>query len=260
MISIASLLEHAGNDRYRRLGRREVLCDWPMKRNSLSPWGSSPGNGRTMGDLRKLWRRCRTVETSFAGVLARYAYYRARGRTVVAARRVTIRGLANIETRDLLTIGMAEYGFSTRYDRTLVRVRGAMVVLGRFSVGRGCRIDVGRDAEVVLGRGYIAPNTTMVIMHGLTIGDDCAISWGCQFLDEDFHAVTYDGRAPVEDRRIGIGSHVWLGSRVTVLKGVSIADGCVVASGSVVTKRFDKKNCLIAGNPAHVIQTDIKWQ
>ena len=92
------------------------------------------------------------------------------------------------------------------------------------------------------------------------MGEDCAISWGCQFLDDDFHELSYEGRAKVDDPKIRIGSHVWIGSRVSVLKGAVIPDGCIVASNSVVGKVFTEKNCLIAGNPAKVIRHDVSWK
>ena len=94
----------------------------------------------------------------------------------------------------------------------------------------------------------------------MSVGEDCAISWGCQFLDDDFHELSYEGRAKVDDPKIRIGSHVWIGSRVSVLKGAVIPDGCIVASNSVVGKVFTEKNCLIAGNPAQVIRHDVSWK
>jgi acetyltransferase-like isoleucine patch superfamily enzyme len=33
----------------------------------------------------------------------------------------------------------------------------------------------------------------------------------------------------------------------------------VVASGSVVSSKFERKNTLIAGNPAKVIKEDVEW-
>ena len=92
------------------------------------------------------------------------------------------------------------------------------------------------------------------------MGDGCSISWGCQFLDDDFHDLEYEGRTEVLNPQIKIGSHVWIGSRVSVLKGAVIPDGCVVAANSVVNKVFTEKNCLLAGNPAKVIRRDVSWK
>ncbi len=86
----------------------------------------------------------------------------------------------------------------------------------------------------------MAAQSTFVIMHGLTMGDGCAISWGCQFLDEDFHQIAYTGKKETSSEII-IGSQVWIGSNISVLKGSMIPDGCVVASGSVVGAKFTEK-------------------
>ena len=97
-------------------------------------------------------------------------------------------------------------------------------------------------------------------MHGLEVGEGCAIAWGCSFLDEDFHVIRYEGQKRAGGNRIVIGSHVWIGSNVSVLKGAAIPDGCVVASGSVVTSRFSQERALLAGNPARVVRNDVEWE
>lgn len=38
--------------------------------------------------------------------------------------------------------------------------------------------------------------------------------------------------------------------------GVIVGDGCVVAANSVVTKSVPD-NCIVAGNPARIVKTDI---
>jgi acetyltransferase-like isoleucine patch superfamily enzyme len=96
-------------------------------------------------------------------------------------------------------------------------------------------------------------------MHGLELGAGCSIAWGCQFLDEDFHALSYLGKSASDGNRITVGSRVWIGSNVSVLKGSVIPDGCVVASGSVVRSRFTEKNALIAGNPAKIVRHNVSW-
>jgi acetyltransferase-like isoleucine patch superfamily enzyme len=110
-----------------------------------------------------------------------------------------------------------------------------------------------------LGSGYINANTKLVIMHGLKIGHKVAIAWDCEFLDEDFHELSWEGKRD-RDKVIEIGDHVWIGSNVRVLKGVKIGKNNVVAAGSVVTKSFTEENVLIAGNPAKIIRTGIDWK
>jgi len=212
-----------------------------------------------LSNLSKLRGKCRKVRSSFLLALLRHLFFRLRGKNILTSNGVTIYGLQNISTTDSLTIGLNYVGFMSRHDRTLVNVCGRLDFRGRFSVGKGCRIDIAEGATAEFGGGYINGNTTFVIMHGITVGDDCAISWGCQFIDEDFHKLDYPGKVPKDSNHITIGSHVWIGSNVTILKGAVIPDGCVVASGSIVSSAFDVKNALLAGSPARVIRENVSW-
>lgn len=135
-------------------------------------------------------------------------------------------------------------------------MRGAVAVAG------GNRWDIGPKAEVTIGDGtYFSPNGLVVVSDGLTVGSACAIGWGVQFLDDDFHQIRNSIHAEYRptSRPIEIGDRVWIGSKTMIFKGVTIAPGCVIAGGSVVTKSFSEPNCLIAGVPAQVVQRDISW-
>jgi len=210
--------------------------------------------------LARLWKKCRASRISFFWVLVRAVYFRLRGKNILCGSGTVIYGLKNIFISDAIEIAIRPIGFANRYDQTFLNVDGTLYFNGRFSVGRGCRFAIGEQAVASFGVGYISANTTFVIMNGITVGDGCAIAWGCQFLDKDFHDLQYPGRTDAGDPRIEIGDHVWIGSNVSVLKGARIPDGCVVASGSVVRSKFHTKNALIAGNPAKVIKENVTWQ
>lgn len=53
-----------------------------------------------------------------------------------------------------------------------------------------------------------------------------------------------------------IGKNVWIGEYCRICKGVTIGDGSIVAANAVVTKDVPP-NCIVAGNPAKVVKTDI---
>ena len=106
---------------------------------------------------------------------------------------------------------------------------------------------------------FINANCLFVISNGLEIGDNTVISWNCQFIDDDFHKINYEGKVE-SSKIIHIGSHVWIGANSVILKGVSIADGCVIAANSIVTKSVTEQNVLIAGNPAKIIKREIQWE
>lgn len=216
---------------------------------------SSEGN-----KIKALAQKCRAVRTSLPMVLLRHAYYRARGKNILVSNRVMIEGLSNLFPESHLSVGMSDYGFMHCRDWTYINANGKVTFSGPFGIGKGCRLDVGAEAKLSFGSGYIGPRTDLIIGHGMTVGDDCSISWGCQFIDRDFHEIDYPGRVEGEDPRIQIGSHVWIGSRVTVLKGTVIPNGCIVAAGSVVGGVFTEENCLLAGSPAKVIRREVSWK
>ncbi|KGO89410.1 hypothetical protein Q764_08530 [Flavobacterium suncheonense GH29-5 = DSM 17707] len=127
-------------------------------------------------------------------------------------------------------------------------------------MGRGCRFDIAEKAVMTVGKGgYINANSTFIIMHGLTIGDNCVISWDCQFLDEDFHEIDYEGKKTVANE-IVIGNHVWIGCGVKIYKGAVIPDGSVIAANSVVRGVFTTPNSLIGGHPARVLKESVHWK
>lgn len=54
-----------------------------------------------------------------------------------------------------------------------------------------------------------------------------------------------------------IGGNCFIGARALILPGVTIGDGCIVGAGSVVTRDIPPY-CIVAGNPARIIRTDIR--
>jgi len=56
-----------------------------------------------------------------------------------------------------------------------------------------------------------------------------------------------------------IGDHVWIGEGVYLNKRTAIADECIAAARSVITKPFSETHCLLAGNPAKVVKSDVEW-
>jgi len=198
------------------------------------------------------------VETSFLIVVLRHLYFRMRGRKILASKNVMIRGLDNITTVGPLLAGINYVGFIHPDERTYINVRGKLKFSDRFTLGKGCALDIAKGATAEFGRGYVTGRTTFVITHGLKIGDGCAISWDCQFIDDDFHELEYPGKKE-KKKGIEIGKHVWIGRGAIFLRGAKVPDGCVVAAGAVVSASFDKENCLIAGSPARVVKENIQW-
>ncbi|WP_018755693.1 acyltransferase [Paenibacillus terrigena] len=110
-------------------------------------------------------------------------------------------------------------------------------------------------AEIVIGdRTYINRRTEIMSKSLVKIGNDCAISWDVVISDTDYHEI----EGTVSTKPIVIGDKVWIGCKSTILKGVTIGNGAVVAAGSVVTKDVEPYT-LVAGIPAKVIKSDVRW-
>ncbi|MHC1738164.1 MAG: DapH/DapD/GlmU-related protein [Ignavibacteriaceae bacterium] len=210
--------------------------------------------------LLNFHKKCRIAEGNFFLILTKHLRYKAHGKNILAHPSTKIVNLQNVTVNGSLSIGMDYVGFTNKGDRTFLRVNGKLIVNGNHIINKGCRFDIHENATVELGdSSYINPNSLFVISHSLKIGDNCAISWNCQFLDEDFHHISYPGRKESSGRGIVIGNRVWIGSNSVILKGTVIPDGCVIAANSVVRGSGFSPNSLIAGNPAKTIKTDVSW-
>jgi acetyltransferase-like isoleucine patch superfamily enzyme len=119
----------------------------------------------------------------------------------------------------------------------------------------GFRISIGRGARLELGSSWLNFGAKVFVRDAVRIGDRCSIGWGVTILDTDFHALG-DDRVP---RAVTIGDHVWIGAEAMVLKGVSIGDGAVIGARSVVTRSVPSRT-LVAGQPARVIRSDVRWE
>lgn len=75
--------------------------------------------------------------------------------------------------------------------------------------------------------------------------------------------VAFEARILCHDRTRGlylhtrIGENCFIGGRSLIMPGVEIGDGCVVGAGSVVTRSVPPR-CVVAGNPARVLQEDVE--
>jgi acetyltransferase-like isoleucine patch superfamily enzyme len=211
--------------------------------------------------IKELYLKCKESDTNFFLLILRFIYYKVLyNKAILAHQRVIIKGVKNIEQGGNLQIGVHYIGFMHKHDWTYLNIQGKLIVKEKYSIRKGCRINIGENAVVSIGTGgYINANTLLIIMHSLTIGDDCVIGWNCQFLDEDFHKIIYDEEKP-GNNSIKIGNHVWIGNGVQIYKGTVIPDNCVIASNSIVKGVFTQENALIAGHPAKIVKENIRWE
>jgi len=164
-------------------------------------------------------------------------------------------------------VKLGPHGLGTQdllYSRTMWQVAGTLVVKGKTNIGRGCKISVGKEAVLTLGKDFqITGNSEIICQKEITFGNDCLLSWDILMMDTDFHQIVNEGgeiiNAPMP---ISIGNHVWIGCRNTILKGVTIADNNVVSANSTVTRSIDESNCVIGGHgkTVGVIKRGVGWR
>lgn len=133
-------------------------------------------------------------------------------------------------------------------------------VNGNFSAYYDTEIYLFKNAELDLGWSYINAGTQIRCMEKIRIGDKCAIGRNVMIMDFDAHEITYsDGSKNMNTKPIVIENNVWIGAGVTILKGVTIGNGAIIGAGSVVTKDV-APNTIVAGNPAKIIKSGVRWK
>lgn len=128
-------------------------------------------------------------------------------------------------------------------------------------IGAGSCVRTGAELKVdgtlrIGRRVLIGAWSTLSVLDGLEIGDDCLLAERVSIRDHDHRYA--DPGVPVAEQGyevapVRLGRNVWLGCNVTLLKGVSLGDSCVVGAGAVVTSSFPA-GCVIAGVPARELK------
>lgn len=211
-------------------------------------------------NFSRIYELCKQADANFFLVLFYFLKMKlVYGKRILMHEKVIIKGVQNIKSDTVLQIGLGNAKFVHKHDVTYLNISGTLFFHGNHTIGRGCRFDIAKNASIIIGRnGYINARSTFIINHRLVIGDDCVISWNCQFLDEDYHEINYTGKME-KPNEINIGNHVWIGCDVKIYKGTTIPNGCVIAAGSIVRGVFSEENVLIGGNPAKIIRQNITW-
>jgi acetyltransferase-like isoleucine patch superfamily enzyme len=90
----------------------------------------------------------------------------------------------------------------------------------------------------------------------ITLGKNVTISNDVQFITHDNSVSKILPDYTDVFGKIIIGDNCFIGAKSIILYGCELTDNIIVAAGSVVTKSFNEKNIIIAGNPAKKIS---KW-
>ena len=90
----------------------------------------------------------------------------------------------------------------------------------------------------------------------ISIGNDCYITAGVQFLTHDGGTLILRKDDPDLEwtAPISIGNDVYIGIQSIILPGVTIGNRCIIGAGSIVTKNVPD-NSVVAGVPAKLIRS-----
>ena len=133
-----------------------------------------------------------------------------------------------------------------------------------FDAGSRCKIDVARNATLLIGDYSGMSNTTISCKKSITIGKYVNIGGGSLIMDSNFHSIDWEKRRDYHTDKLDaksapiiIGDDVFIGARCIICKGVKIGDRAVIAAGSVVVNDIPADS-IAGGNPCRIIRQTVK--
>lgn len=130
----------------------------------------------------------------------------------------------------------------------------------RNPIGLGIKtaFHIASPARIEIGNKVGISNSLFFALEKITIEDNVLIGGGCQFLDADFHSLSYEerifgGDKQKNSRPILVKEGAFIGAACMVMKGVTIGARSIVAAGSVVVKDIPADE-IWGGNPAKFIK------
>lgn len=140
--------------------------------------------------------------------------------------------------------------------------KGVIITSGfnRNPIGLGIKtaFHIARPAKIEIGNKVGISNSLFFALEKITIEDNVLIGGGCQFLDADFHSLSYEERVLGGDKQknsrpILVKEGAFIGAACMIMKGVTIGTRSIVAAGSVVVKDIPSGE-IWGGNPAKFIK------
>ncbi len=186
---------------------------------------------------------------------------------IVVSHKTYIKSLSGKVTIDSPSFACLKIGFGLtpttdfKYSRTIINIRGSLIVHGKCRFGAGSKINVNGNGILEIGDNFnMTGGSSIICNKKIILGTHVLVSWNVLIMDTDqHHIMNLDNTIINEDKEIILGSDIWICSGTTILKGAKIGNNNVVGANSLVVNDQSKSNTIIAGNPAKVIKENIKW-
>lgn len=165
-----------------------------------------------------------------------------------------------------LSSGMVKIGFHVppvlfdyRGSRTIWNVTGSVEIGVNVFIGGGSTIFV--TGRLTFGdHVFITGKTSILSALSIEFGKNCIVSWDNLIMDHDGHIIVQRGIGLTNPAKaISFGDRVWIGCRCLLMKGTKVEDGCIIAANSFINKEIFGTNQLMAGNPAKVVKSGVRW-
>ena len=166
---------------------------------------------------------------------------------------------AKIKKKGVTRLGCKRFKSSKQETRLLLEKGSTLSLNGNIIIGYGADIEILKGGILKIGDGVTMNiGTTIVCKDRVEIGNNTMI--GRHVTIRDNNGAHYLNRSGYKNSRpVIIGDKVWLCEQSTVMPGVQIDDSAIVSALSFVIGPV-KKNTVVSGNPAHVVDEDILWK
>jgi acetyltransferase-like isoleucine patch superfamily enzyme len=159
-----------------------------------------------------------------------------------------------------------------------LRLRGRLKLDGLAFIGPGCRLEVGRNAVLELGRwswighgckirchegrvsfgakSVMGQECTISAYQHVSIGRECVVADRVMLIDFDHGSVEVDRPIRLQGiykRDVRVGNNVWIGYGACILRGVTVGDNAIIGTSAVVTRDV-AANAVVGGAPARLLR------
>lgn len=162
-----------------------------------------------------------------------------------------------------ITIGFYGSKGVQQNKHTLIYIgeNGCLEFNGSAVIGTGSSLRIDNGTLTIGNKFSCNKNCFISCTKSISFGNECLLGWNINIRDADGHSIlSENGIEKPSLKEVIIGNHVWIASDVSILKGTIIGDNSVVGYGSVLTRGYGKRNVIIAGSPAKIVQNNVSWK